>query len=85
MGLKIISTCRKAGFSVSHSLKNAAFGKQFKEAGKSGARYGLILGTEEVEKSEIKIKDFRSGNEKAVPQSSLIEQLEIFDEDGGIP
>jgi hypothetical protein len=37
-----------------------------------------------VEKSEIKIKDFRSGNEKAVPQSSLIEQLEIFDEDGGI-
>jgi len=84
-GLQIISTCRKAGFSVSHSLKNAAFGKQFKEAGKSGARYGLILGTEEVEKSEIKIKDFRSGNEKAVPLGSLVEQLEIFDEDGGIP
>lgn len=83
-GLTIISRCRKAGFSVSHSLKNAAFGKQFKEAGKSGARYGLILGKDELDKNEIKIKDFRSGNEKSVPQKSLIEQVEIFDEAGGI-
>lgn len=83
-GLTIISRCRKAGFSVSHSLKNAAFGKQFKEAGKSGARYGLILGKDELDKNEIKIKDFRSGNEKSVPQQSLIEQVEMFDEAGGI-
>jgi histidyl-tRNA synthetase len=83
-GLTIISRCRKAGFSVSHSLKNAAFGKQFKEAGKSGARYGLILGADERQKNEIKIKDFRSGNEKSVSQQSLIEQIEIFDEAGGI-
>ena len=84
VGLTIISQCRKAGFSVSHSLKNAAFGKQFKEAGKSGARYGLILGKDELDKNEIKIKDFRSGNEKSVPQQSLIEQVEMFDEAGGI-
>ena len=83
-GLTIISRCRKAGFSVSHNLKNAAFGKQFKEAGKSGARYGLILGKDELDKNEIKIKDFRSGNEKSVPQQSLIEQVEMFDEAGGI-
>lgn len=83
-GLTIISRCRKAGFSVSHTLKNAAFGKQFKEAGKSGARYGLILGKDELDKNEIKIKDFRSGNEKSVPQQSLIEQVEMFDEAGGI-
>jgi histidyl-tRNA synthetase len=83
-GLTIISQCRKAGFSVNHSLKNAAFGKQFKEAGKSGARYALILGEEEREKNEIKIKDFRSGNEKSVSQKSLIQQVEIFDEAGGI-
>jgi histidyl-tRNA synthetase len=83
-GLTIISRCRKAGFSVNHSLKNAAFGKQFKEAGKSGARYALILGEEERGKNEIKIKDFRSGNEKSVSQKSLIQQVEIFDEAGGI-
>ena len=84
IGLSIISRRRKAGFSVSHSLKNAAFGKQFKEAGKSGARYGLILGEDELKKNEIKIKDFRSGNEKSVFQQSLIEQVEILDEAGGI-
>jgi len=84
IGLTIISQCRKAGFSVNHSLKNAAFGKQFKEAGKSGDRYALILGEEEREKNEIKIKDFRSGNEKSVSQKSLIQQVEIFDEAGGI-
>jgi histidyl-tRNA synthetase len=84
IGLTIISQCRKAGFSVNHSLKNAAFGKQFKEAGKSGARYALILGEEERGKNKIKIKDFRSGNEKSVSQKSLIQQVEIFDEAGGI-
>lgn len=82
--LPIIAMCRKAGFSVSYSLKNAAFGKQFKDAGKSGARYGLILGEDERVKNEIKIKDFRSGQEKTVAQQNLIEQLENFDEVGGI-
>ena len=82
--LPIIARCRKAGFSVSYSLKNAAFGKQFKDAGKSGARYGLILGEDERIKNEIKIKDFRSGQEKTVAQKNLIEQLEDLDEVGGI-
>ncbi|MBT5715711.1 MAG: hypothetical protein HOI70_02230, partial [Opitutae bacterium] len=60
------------------------FGKQFKEAGKSGARFGLILGEDELSKDEIKIKDFRSGNEKTVTQKNLIAELENFDESGGI-
>ena len=83
-GLPIVARCRKAGFSVSHTLKNAAFGKQFKEAGKSGARFALILGEDELSKNEIKIKDFRSGNEKTVIQKNLIAELEILDESGGI-
>ena len=46
-GISIVANTRKAGFSVSHPLKESSFGKQFKEAGKSGARYALILGEEE--------------------------------------
>ena len=60
-GLTIISRCRKAGFSVSHSLKNAAFGKQFKEAGKSGARYGLF--SEKMSWIKMKLKSRTSGVE----------------------
>ena len=46
-GISLVATTRKAGFAVSYPLKESGFGKQFKEAGKSGARFALILGDEE--------------------------------------
>ena len=83
-GISIVANTRKAGFSVSHPLKESSFGKQFKEAGKSGARYALILGEEEELKKKVKIKDLKSSGEIAVDQSQLIQQLEKLDEEGGI-
>ena len=83
-GISIVANTRKAGFSVSHPLKDSPFGKQFKEAGKSGARYALILGEEEELKKKVKIKDLKSSGEIAVDQSHLIQQLEKLDEEGGI-
>ena len=83
-GISIVANTRKAGFSVSHPLKESSFGKQFKEAGKSGARYALILGEEEELKKKVKIKDLKSSGEIAVDQSHLIQQLEKLDEEGGI-
>ena len=83
-GISLVAITRKAGFSVSHPLKESSFGKQFKEAGKSGARYALILGEEEELKKKVKIKDLKSSGEIAVDQSHLIQQLEKLDEEGGI-
>lgn len=83
-GISLVANTRKAGFSVSHPLKKSSFGKQFKEAGKSGARYALILGEEEELKKKVKIKDLKSSGEIAVDQSNLIQQLEKLDEEGGI-
>ena len=83
-GISIVANTRKAGFSVSHPLKESSFGKQFKEAGKSGARYALILGEEEELKKKVKIKDLKSSGEIDVDQSHLIQQLEKLDEEGGI-
>jgi len=83
-GISLVANTRKAGFSVSHPLKENSFGKQFKEAGKSGARYALILGEEEELKKKVKIKDLKSSGEIAVDQSHLIQQLEKLDEEGGI-
>ena len=45
-GIATAARARKAGFSTSF-LKTVGFGKQFKEAGKSGAHRALILGEEE--------------------------------------
>lgn len=83
-GISLVAATRKAGFAVSHSLKTTGFGKQFKEAGKSGARYALILGEQEKDQKKVKIKDLKSAEEITVDQVQLIHQLEKLDQDGGI-
>ena len=80
-----MATARRAGFSVSYPLKESGFGKQFKEAGKSGARYAMILGEEEEDQNKVKIKDLNSSGEISVDQAQLIHQLEKLDQEGGIP
>ena len=79
-----VSKIRKAGFSTAYSLKSVAFGKQFKDAGKSGARYALILGKDETISNTIKVKDLRSGKEQSTTQNELVQRLEEFDANGGI-
>ncbi len=84
LGISMASRARKAGFSTSYSLKAVGFGKQFKEAGKSGARYALILGEEEEQTEQVKIKDLRNSTEVTVAQSSVLAKLEELDSQGGI-
>ena len=84
-GVSLVAAVRRAGFSVSYLLKESGFGKQFKEAGKSGARYALILGEEEEDQNKVKIKDLKSSGEISVDQAQLIHQLEKLDQEGGIP
>lgn len=83
-GISLVATTRKAGFSVSHPLRNYGFGKQFKEAGKSGAKYALILGEEEETQKKVKIKDLKSSGEITIDQSQLLNQLEKLEQEGGI-
>jgi histidyl-tRNA synthetase len=84
-GISLVANTRKAGFSVSYPLKESSFSKQFKEAGKSGAKYALILGEEEENEKKVKVKDLNSSGEVTVSQNQLIHQLEKLDEEGGIP
>jgi len=84
LGISLVSLARKGGFSTAYSLKASAFGKQFKDAGKSGARYALILGSEEVKSRNVKIKDLRNSTEATIAQKSLLAKLEEFDAGGGI-
>ena len=79
-----MANTRKAGFAVSHPLKDSGFGKQFKDAGKSGARYAMILGEEEEAGNKVKIKDLKSSGEMTVDQERLIQELEKLEEEGGI-
>jgi len=82
--LATASAVRKGGFSASYSFKQAGFGKQFKEAGKSGARYALVIGEEESSTGTVKVKDLRTGGEEKIEKSSLLAHLERLDQEGGI-
>ena len=82
--LKICSLLRKSGFSSTYTLKESGFGKQFKEAGKSGARFAVILGEDEVKSGRVKVKDLRNGKEAETDLPRLIIDLEKWDQEGGI-
>ena len=69
--IKDISNLRRAGFSVAYPLKNQGFGKQFKSAGKSGAKIALIYGGEELSEGKVKIRNLSTGDENLVDRSDL--------------
>ncbi len=62
---------RQSGFSVDYSFKNQAFGKQFKAASASGARFALIYGSDELEKGVVKIRNLSDRSEEEVPRAQL--------------
>lgn len=52
---------QELGLSVEMSLSSVSFKSQFKKADKSGARFALILGQEELNTQRISIKALRAG------------------------
>lgn len=77
-----VAALRQSGFAVEYPLKPVGFGKQFKQAGQSGARLALIYGAEENKRQAVKIKDLRSGGEATVPRSNISQTVEAFLENG---
>ena len=52
------------------------FKKQFKRADKSGAKFAIILGEDEIAKQQVVVKDLLSGEEQVtMPMSDLINYL----------
>lgn len=62
---------RQLGYAVEFPLKERSFGKAFKEAGKSGARFALIYGAEECARGTVKLRDLTSGGEKTFARAGL--------------
>ena len=82
--LRDIARLRQPGYSASYALKHQAFGKQFKEAGRSGAKFAIVYGEEEVLANQIKIKDLASGGEISVDSVDILHRLQALEESGGI-
>ncbi len=67
-----ISALRGAGYSVEYPLRATGFGKQFKAAGQSGARFCLIFGSEELGRGMVKVRNMADGSEQEVPREHLL-------------
>ncbi|KAF0096383.1 MAG: histidyl-tRNA synthetase [Puniceicoccaceae bacterium 5H] len=73
---------RALGYSVEYPLKNQSFGKQFKLAGQSGARFALIYGEEEVKQHQVKVRDLQTGQEMPIMSVYLVDALGQFFAEG---
>lgn len=73
---------RSLNYRVNFSLKEQRFGKQFKTANLSGARFVLIYGTEELAKGVVKLRDLTTGGECVLGRPQLQQALSEVVENG---
>jgi histidyl-tRNA synthetase len=66
---------RGAGLGTDLDLMGRGMKGQMKDADRSGARYAVILGDEEMAAGEATVKDLTSGDQERVPLDQLEERL----------
>ena len=60
---------------MDYPLRGLAFGKQFKAAAESGARFAVIYGQDELARGCAKVRDLQNREEHEVPLAELVESL----------
>jgi histidyl-tRNA synthetase len=60
MALPLARFCRAAGLAVELDLSGAAFGKQFKRADRSGARWAAVIGEDEAAAGVVVLRNLRA-------------------------
>ena len=78
-GLSLARALRQHGLLVELDSSGSAFGKQFKRADRSGARWALVLGDEEVERGEVRLKPLNQQSEEStVALSGIAAMVELL-------
>jgi histidyl-tRNA synthetase len=70
-GRRLVGDLRRAGLRVLYDTRGRALGGQMKRAGRSGARWALFLGEEELASGEARLKDLSTGEQEAAPLDDL--------------
>lgn len=67
---------RRAGISADRRFGGGSMKAQMKSADRSGARFALLVGSDEEEAGEVTVRDLRGGGEqRRVPRTELIDDL----------
>ena len=79
VALTLARELRAAGLQVELDASGSAFGKQFKRADRSGARWALVLGDDEAERGEVRLKALKRQAEESTvalaPVAAIVETL----------
>ncbi|WP_067141892.1 histidine--tRNA ligase [Oceanivirga salmonicida] len=70
---EVLDILRKNNIQIEYEYEPKGFGTQMKKANKFGADKVIILGTDEVEKNMLSIKDFNTGEQKEISFENLKE------------
>jgi histidyl-tRNA synthetase len=70
--LRILARLRRAGIPCDMDYAGRSLRKRLQAAARSGARYALFLGEEELSRGEAKVRDLASGEERYVPTEELV-------------
>jgi histidyl-tRNA synthetase len=73
--LEIARELRAAGVSTVFDLDSRSLKSQLRQADKSGARYALIVGGDELARGSVQLKDLAKGTQTEVPRSDLMKLL----------
>jgi histidyl-tRNA synthetase len=75
IGNRIVDRLRKEGVSCQQDIEGKGMKNQMKQAGRSSARWTLILGEDEIAAESVTIKNMDTGDQQTVPQADLVSRL----------
>ncbi len=75
VGIGIVSELRKHNFSVLYDLLDRSVKAQMREADKSGTRFVIILGSDELAAGELTLKRMDTGIQERIPQANIADRL----------
>lgn len=73
----IATELRLAGINTELTLEAAKLGKQLKYAAKAGIRFAVIVGTDELAKGVVQVKDLAKEEQFEVPRTDLARTLRV--------
>ena len=75
MAFRLLHNLREAGISADMDFSSRSLKNQMRAASKSGARYTLVIGEEEMASSTVQIKDMNTGNQDTSDISKAVSYI----------
>jgi histidyl-tRNA synthetase len=73
--LRMAVALRRAGLSGDLDFEARSLKAQMRSANKSGAKFALLIGPEEIQRGVVKLKDMKDGTEQTVPFEQVAGKL----------